>query len=52
MVNQEVVEWKINVLPWETLTHRNMCDKKRIVRESADVVVGISHNTKGPNVYT
>ena len=28
-----------------------MCDKKRIVRESAEVVVGISNNTKGLNVY-
>ena len=51
IVNQEVVEWKINVLPWETLMHRNMCDKKQIVRESAEVVVGIRNNTKGLNVY-
>ena len=45
------MERKINVLPWEALTHRNMCDKKRIVRESAEVVVGINYNTKGLNVY-
>ena len=28
-----------------------MCDKKQIVRESAEVVVGINYNTKGLNVY-
>ena len=28
-----------------------MCNKKQIVRESAEVVVGISNNTKGLNVY-
>ncbi len=29
-----------------------MCDKKQIVRESAEVVVGIFlEGTKGPNVY-
>lgn len=28
-----------------------MCDKKRIVRESAEVIVGIRDNTKGLNVY-
>ena len=28
-----------------------MCDKKRIVRESAEVVLGISDNTEGLNVY-
>ena len=28
-----------------------MCDKKQIVRESAEVVVGINNNTEGLNVY-
>lgn len=28
-----------------------MCDKKQIVRESAEVIVGIGNNTKGLNVY-
>lgn len=28
-----------------------MCNKKQIVRESAEVIVGIRDNTKGLNVY-
>ena len=51
VVKKEAMEWKINIFPWETLTHRNMCDKKQIVRETK-VVVGIKNNTKGLNVYT
>ena len=45
------MERKINALPWEALTHRNMCDKKRIVRESAEVIVDIRNNIEGLNVY-
>ena len=43
---------KISALPREALTRRNKtCDKKQIVRESAEVVVGIeAEDTEGPNV--
>ena len=41
----------INILPREALAHRDMCDKKQIARESDEVIVGKSQNTKGPNVY-
>ena len=41
-VNQEVVRGKINALPWETLTHSHMCDKKQIVRVSAEAIVAIA----------
>ena len=42
---------KISVLPREALTRVKTCDKKRIVRESAEVIVGIeAEDIEGPNV--